>query len=132
MSAHADDLRHWYAEHIGPSIVLAGVGDGAAVPAPKLPPGRYLVHTMDVAAAGQLWIQQSAYDDDAGAPLKAAVAAAPSTPIDLTEDTREKYRTMAKPAGTGQGAARKATDGLSFITDAGTVTVVITRISREG
>lgn len=128
MAAHADDLRHRYAEHIGPSIVLAGVASGGSTELPDpLPPGRYLLHTQDVAGAAKLWVRQGPHGK-----VPAATAAAPNTPIDLTEDPRLKLPLMAKPAGKGAGTELKATDGLSFITDAGTVTVVLTRISREG
>ena len=127
MSAHADDLRHWYAEHIGPSVVLAAVGSAAAVPSGKLASGRYLLHVQDVAGgATKLWVRQG---PDSNKPI--AVAAAPATPIDLLEDPIHKFPFMAKPAGEGAGAAQKATDSLSFITDAGTITVVLTRISRQ-
>ena len=127
MSAHADDLRYFYSEHIGPSIVLAGVADGAATVLPeKLAPGRYMLHTITVAGAALLWIKQGPFGL-----LGAAVAAAPNTPLDLAEDPRHKFFFMAKPAGKGAGSERKATDGLSLITDAGTVTVVITRVARE-
>lgn len=126
MSAHADDLRHFYAEHIGASLVLA-VGSGAAVNLPEaLTPGRYLIHTMDVAGAAKLWFKQGPFG------MPDVTAAAPATPIDLAEATRAKYTLMAKPQGRGAGAEGKNTDGLSFITDAGTVNVVVTRISRDG
>jgi hypothetical protein len=126
MSAHADDLRHWYAEHIGPSIIIAVGSVGEAVLPERLPPGRYLLHTKDVVTATELWINHGPF----GA-VRVATAAAPATPIDLTEDPRPKLAFMAKPPGRGAGTERKSTDGLSMITDAGSVNVVITRISRQ-
>lgn len=127
MSAHADDLRHYYAEHIGPSVVLAAVGSGVAVALPaKLVPGRYMITTQTVAGAALLWIRQGAFGV-----LPAAVAAAPCTPVDLAEIPRQKLTFMVRPDASGnRGGQSIATDGLSLITNAGTVTVVITRISH--
>ncbi len=128
MAANADDLSHYYAEHIGVSVIVA-VTDTAGGLAAALAPGRYRLSTLNVVGATELWINQGPFDADV--PVKLAVAAAPSAPIDLAEDPRQKLEFMVRPAGKGAGAARKATDGLSFITDAGTVDVVLTRISRE-
>lgn len=125
MAAHADDLRHWYAEHIGPSyIVPVGL---AATASPQLPPGRYLIHTINLGGATQLWIRQGAFGF-----VQDATAGAPSTPLDLTETPRPQLTFMSKGSGSGAGTERKATDGLSLIAVGGTVDVVLTRISREG
>ena len=114
MAAHADDLRHYFAERIGRSEVYAGVASGAETVAEPLLPGRYRLHTLAVAGAALLWVRQG----EAG--KVTAVAAAPSTPIDLAESPRSQLVFMVKPS----------TTGLAFITDAGSVTVVVSRISE--
>lgn len=125
MSAHADDLRTFYAEHIGESV-LVPVTVAPTPLAEKLPPGRYLLHTRTVAGASTLWIRQGAYGE-----VQEATDDAPSTPLDLAESPRPRMTFMVRPAGRGNAAASsKATDGFSFRTNAGTVTVVLTRISR--
>ncbi len=123
MAAHGDDLRHFYSERIGDSIVVA-VGAVSVALAEALTPGRYMLHTLDVAGASALWVRQGPFGE-----VPDAVAAAPNTPIDLLEDSRLKLNIMARPPGQGT-VATPATNGLKFITDAGTVNVVITRISN--
>lgn len=124
MVAEADDLRFFYAEALGPCEILAAVGSGAAVKtgAPLLP-GRYLVQFHTVAGATLVWCRQGAHEG------VEAVAAAPATPFDVSQDPRPTFVCMVRPSGKG-GGAESQTDGLSFVTDAGTVTVAITRVSR--
>ncbi|MCZ6868098.1 MAG: hypothetical protein O7G84_01180 [Gammaproteobacteria bacterium] len=128
MAANADDLKHFYAERIGISVILS-VGDAASVPlAAPLAPGRYRLSTKVVAGgATLLWVRQGPF-----AGLPDAVAAAPLLPIDLLEDPRFKPIFIARPPGQGNVGPATASDGLTFITDAGTVDVVITRISADG
>jgi hypothetical protein len=124
MSADATDLRFHFAEHLGDSEVLTASAVVAA--SRRLLPGRYRVRFLGVAGgATRLWVRQGAF----GGVVAAAVM--PSTPFDLTISPYAEFTTMARPGAVDNANARPGTDGLSFITDAGTVTVVITRISRE-
>lgn len=126
MAANADDLRHFYAERIGATIVIS-VGTASAPLLAPLAPGRYRLSTIAVAGATLLWIRQGAFES-----LPDAIAGPPLMPIDLGEDPRFKPIFIARPPGQGNTSPGLATDGLKFITDAGTVDVVITRISADG
>ena len=126
MAANGDDLKHFYAERIGDSIVL-DVGTASTPLAAALAPGRYRISTIAVSGATLLWIRQGAFKS-----LPDAIEGAPLTPIDLAEATRFKPILIARPPGQGSVGQRTASDGLKFIADAGTVTVVITRISADG
>ncbi len=116
MSAHADDLRHFYAEHLGVSETLAVVAGSSVENAEKLPPGRYMISFTVVAGAAICFVRQSAFGGDG------ATQGDPSTPFDLGEDPKPRFYLMVKPG---------RTDQLSFRTDAGTVNAVITKISRD-
>lgn len=116
MSAHGDDLRHWYAEHLGASETLPVVAGSSVENAAKLPPGRYMVQFNTVSGAAICFVRQSEFGG--------AVAAQsdPSTQFDLGEDPKPRFYLMVKPG---------VSDQLSFRTDAGTVNAVITKISRD-
>ncbi len=127
MAANGDDLKHFYAERIGDSIVVSASAVSAGLPA-ALAPGRYRLSTLNVAGgATALWVRQGPH-----ANLQNAQAAAPNTPIDLLENPRFKPIFIARPPGQGNVRGFTASDGLTFITNAGTVDVVITRISADG
>lgn len=71
MSAHADDLRHYYAEELGNTIQLTAPNGSDGV-TPELEQGRYAVRIIDFGGATDVWIRQGTSSD-------AAAAAAPST-----------------------------------------------------
>lgn len=116
MSAHGDDLRHFYAEHLGVSETLDVVAGSSVENVEKLPPGRYMVQFHTVSGAAICFVRQSKFGG--------AVAAQgdPSTPFDLGEDPKPRFYLIVRPG---------RTDQLSFRTDAGTVNAVITKISRD-
>lgn len=117
MSADATDMRFFYAENLGPTQVLTGVGAGAAVASGKLSPGRYRVRFFAVAGGATLvWCRQGPFGE------VVAAAAAPSAPFEVAAAPRPEIVTMARGS---------MSDGLSFRTDAGTVSVAIIKISRE-
>ncbi len=60
-----------------------------------------------------------------------ATLAQPSTPFDLTQTPFAGFITIARPAPAQNTNSRPGSDYLSFITDADTVSVAITCISRE-
>lgn len=121
MSAHGDDLRYFYSEHVGDAQVLAVTN--VTTPSAKLDPGRYLIQFNTVAGgATKVWVRQGKFGE------VVAAAAAPSTALDLTENPKPRIFTMVRPGG---GDTTPPTDGLSFITDAGTVNAVITKVSRD-
>ncbi len=114
MVAHADDLRHFYSETLGASETVAAVTGAPTKVAAALTKGRYLVqfHTL-AGGVAIVWCRQG--------PFASVVAAkaAPSTPMEVNTPPRPTLTLMV----------RGDTDGLSFITDAGTCSVTITKIS---
>lgn len=117
MSAHGDDLRYYYAEHFGPTQVTAASAVSSAL-TERLTPGRYLLQFNTVAGGATLvWVKQGAFGS------VAATAAAPSMPIDLTENPKPRFFFMVRPG--------IEADGLAFITNAGTVNAVVTKVSRD-
>ena len=119
MSAHADDLRYFYSEALGATVLLS-VSTVSAV-TPELEPGRYRVRYLDMAGATKLWLRQG--DSDS----LAATAAVPSTPFALPAAQGELFITTAR-ATTGGGPNKGSF--IAALTDAGTLTLVLTKISR--
>jgi hypothetical protein len=109
MAANADDLRFFYGAHHGDSFLLTV---GTSPNNIALAPGRYRVRYRSVSGAAVLWARQCTADFEAG-------AAAPSAPYDVSTNG-ELFQTHV----------RGAESRLSFRTDAGTVQVVITKISK--
>lgn len=116
MSAEADDLRYYYAETLGDSETLTANAGGATKNGSSLTPGRYLIQFHTVAGAALVWCRQGPFAS------VAAAAASPSTPFGVSAPPYPVFSLIVKP---NQGL-----DGLSFITDAGTCDVTITKISR--
>ena len=123
MSAHADDLRHFYAEHLGETVEVSLASGAAAANAEELPPGRYLVKVRAISGAALLWLRQKAEDEN---PLRNATAAAPSTPFPLGAGTSAA---LGEPIATV--IVRPGTGVFSGILDAGTATLVLTKVSRN-
>ena len=119
MSASADDLRYKAAEFLGPCELVSASGTTAKTS--ELLPGRYRVQFLDVVGAAKVWCSQGPRSS------VTAVAVAPSTPFDLALDPRPEFYTIVRGASIGR---ESGTCGLAFITDAGTVTVAVTRVSR--
>ena len=115
MVAHADDLRHFYAEVLGRSETVAAVTGSATKVAAPLENGRYLIqfHTL-AGGVAIVWCSQGPHGS------VAATKAAPSTPMEVDTPPRPTLTVMV----------RSGLDGLSFITDAGTCSVTVTKISR--
>lgn len=113
MPAHADDLRHFYAETLGAAQLVAAVTGAAVKVAAALPPGRYQVRFYNVVGASIVWCRQGPFA------TVVATKAVPSTPIEVSVTPRPTFTVMS----------RNELDGLSFITDAGTCSVAITKIS---
>jgi len=113
MAANADDLRDFYASAQGDSVLLA-----VAAGSPEqitLPAGRYRVRYRSVSGAATIWAKQGG---------EIAAAAAPSTPYDIALFAAGGDLFTVNVRGSGSGQA------LSFLADAGSVQIVITRISR--
>jgi hypothetical protein len=115
MAAHADDLRNWYAEALGDSETIAAITGSAKKNVAPFPNGRYLIqfHTL-AGGVAIVWCRQGPHGS------VAAAKASPSTPMEVSVPPRPTLTVMV----------RDNLDGLSFITDAGTCSVTITKISR--
>ena len=115
MVAHADDLRHFYAEHLGDSETVAAVTGATKKVVDPLTKGRYLIqfHTL-AGGVAIVWCRQGPHAS------VVAAKAAPSTPMEVNTPPRPTLTVMV----------REGSDGLAFITDAGTCSVTITKISH--
>jgi hypothetical protein len=112
MAANADDLRDFYATDLGDSVAVSASVAAAQV---SLAPGRYLVRYRSIAGAATIWARQGS----------AAAAAIPSTPYDVALfNASSGYLFTTNVRGSG------AKQVLSFILDAGTAQIIVTRISR--
>lgn len=122
MSAHADDLRYFYAEHLGGSVEVS-LSNVAAANAEELTPGRYQIRVRNIVGAATLWLRQKGEDEQ---PLRVATAATPTTPFPLGAGTR---------AALGEPIAvvivRPGTGFFSGILDAGTASLILTKVSRS-
>jgi hypothetical protein len=120
MAAHADDLRYYYSEHLGQTTEVAC--SGVVATSPALEPGRYIARVRGAAGAARIWLRLEG----------AASAAAPSTPFEIGGTVADAASVRAANAplctfivrGTGPNQ-------LSAILDAGTATLVLTKISRD-
>ncbi len=133
MSAHADDLRHWYAEDLGDSRELALSNTTAALT--KLEPGRYIVRVRSVATAVDLWLRFG--DEDV-----VAATAVPSTHFSVggtiltAADQRAlnevlmRFIVRRSPGYDGRKTA-KSRVAIAGILDAGTAVLVVTKVSRD-
>lgn len=112
MAANADDLRDFYATDLGNTVTVAASTSAAQV---TLTPGRYVVRYRSVSGAATVWARQG----------EAATAAVPSTPYDVALfNAASGYLFTTNVRGFGPKQV------LSFILDAGTAQIVVTRISR--
>jgi len=115
MSAHANDLRHWYAESLRESTILgAGVATGRLTAA--LEPGRYAVRHRVPVTAVTVWLRQ-------GDATVTAAAAVPSTPFDFSVLGSNVLCTVI--------VADDSNAFFAALTNAGTVDLVFTKISRD-
>ena len=125
MSAHADDLRYFYAEDLGDSeeVSASGVTAKTAV----LTPGRYVVRVRSVAGgATTAWFRQGVQAD------VVAASAVPSAPFIIggTTTTAADQRLQNEVLFTFMVRASGKT-GLAVILNAGTATVTVTKVSRD-
>lgn len=125
MSADANDLRFFYSEHLGNSqeVALSGTSNRSTV----LDPGRYIVRVRGAVGAALAWLTQ-------GHETINAVAAAPNTPFVLngTVSTESDAAAANTPLATFMVKGGNGKDAyLAGILNAGTATMVITKISRD-
>lgn len=115
MAANAEDLRLFYAAHLGDTQVVNATVAPAKV---TLTPGRYRVRYRNVTGALRIWAVQGLAD-------AVATAAPPSTPFDIAQ-----FDNVAGDMFVTHTRGTDSANTLSFRTDAGTADIVITRISR--
>jgi hypothetical protein len=129
MSAHADDLRYFYAEVLGRMNQVTGSA-GASVRSAALEPGRYMVRVVDWAGGTDIWVRQ-------GGSTVVAAASAPSTRFIVppvlglvNEPVFYMHVRGTSPGVTTAAAAASADDYLAVWAVGGNVLVQITKISR--
>lgn len=115
MSAHANDLRHWYAESLRESTIL-GATSATGRLAAGLAPGRYAVRHRVPVTAVTVWLRQGEGTVD-------AAVAAPSTPFDFSVLGSNLLCTVI--------VTDDSNGFFAAITNAGTVDLVFTKISRD-
>lgn len=125
MSAHAADLRHFYAETLGVTqeVALSGASARSGV----LEPGRYIVRVRGLATGVRLWLRQ-------GDVTISAATSAPSTPFELggTVLDAASVRSLNEPLLSLIVRGPDAKDNhLAGILNAGTATLVLTKVSRD-
>jgi len=124
MSANSTDLRHISAEVLGETVITAMSNSSARTA--ELVPGRYCARVRTVSTAATLWLRQ-------GNSAVSAAAAAPSTPFEVsgTVVTAVSVRALNEVLFTFIVRGGEANDGhLAGITNAGTLDLVITKVSR--
>lgn len=123
MAAHANDLRHFYAEHLGDTVEVTL--SAASARSIELPPGRYIVRVRGVTTAVRLWLRQ-------GGSTVVATASAPSTPFEIGGSVTDAASVRALNAPLCSiivaGAGSRYVAG---ILDAGSATLVLTKVSRD-
>jgi hypothetical protein len=121
MAAHADDLRYFYAEHLGDSVQVTTPSGGAVALPEPLTPGRYEIR-VPAYGGGDLWVRQGPFGD------VLADDETPSTQFVVHTDSAHLnypiFTLMVRGSGNGD-------DGLSFYGDGGTVLVQVTKVSRD-
>ena len=119
MAAHADDLRYFYAEHLGDSVrVTAPSGGTVELPEP-LTPGRYEIR-VPAYGGGDLWLRQGPFGD------VLAAAAAPSTQFVVHTDSAHLNYAIFTLMVRGEND-----NGLSCFGSGGTPVVQVTKVSRD-
>lgn len=118
----ADNERYFFAETLG-STQIKSVDSVSGVNF-ELEPGRYLVRYRNIAGAAVLWFSQRSPDESA-----VLAKAAPNAPFDLA-GSGVLFITQVPRLMPSIGEQVKARSRISCITDAGTVDVVVTKISQ--
>lgn len=114
MSAHADDLRYFYAAKLGNATEFAVTDAGSTKVPEALTPGRYLVYPIDL--SGRVWVRQGAFDS------VTAAAAIPSTPMDA--DSIKAFEVVVR-------GGESDDDGIAAIGATGaSCTMMVVKISR--
>lgn len=132
MSAHADDLRYFYAEHLGRAQTVAVVTADGTEPTEALEPGRYeLSFAVPGAGLTRAWVTPQGPHGTLAAGM---AVAAPNTPIELAgflagTSPSPRLRFIVRPPGSGN-ATNPAIDSIALRSEGGTVTAVIQKISR--
>lgn len=124
MSAAADDLRYFYAENLGDAEIKSA--DGTGIEFKDLVPGRYAVRYRTVAGSTVVWVKQTEQGDTT------LLNVAPATPFDIaTNGLLFTFMVRGVSPSAQQANVTKPRNRLTFRTNAGTVDIVVTRISRE-
>lgn len=128
MSAHADDLRYFYAEDLGATVQLAA-GAGVSTPLPTgLESGRHALRILDYGGGTDVWVVQ-------GPAGLVAAASAPAMRFLAHTDTGllnlPVLVFMVRASGRGANPAEQR-DHLAFFVTGGTgATIQITKVSRD-
>lgn len=121
MVAHADDLRYFYGESIGRSVLISGTAGASVKAAEPLEPGRYELRILDFGGGTDVWVRQGVFSD------VVAAAAAPSTRFRAHTNVPD----LNRPVTTFMVRAGDLT-GLAVFTVGGTGSIVqITKVSRD-
>lgn len=124
MSAHADDLRYFYAEHLGDTVEVSASNVTAVTAA--LSPGKYMVRVRTAAGGAEVaWFRQGSQA------TVTAAAAVPSTPYVIGGTTTTAADQRLQNGVLFTFMVRGSLDGLAVILDAGTAIVSVTKISRD-
>lgn len=119
MAAHADDLRFFYAEHLGDTVEVTTPSGGTVELPEPLTPGRYMIRCTAYGGA-DVWIKQGVFGD------VTAAAAPPATKFVVhTDSAHLNYPILVV-------MVRDENDNaFSFFGDGGTAEIQITKISRD-
>jgi hypothetical protein len=132
VSAAADDLRYFYAEHLGRAQLVSVVTAGGTEPAEPLEPGRYeLSFAVPGAGVTRVWVTPQGPH---GTLATGMALVAPNTPIELGDGASffapfPRLRFIVRPPGSGN-ATNPPIDSIALRSVGGTVTAVIQKISR--
>jgi hypothetical protein len=123
MSAHADDLRYFYAETIGDTIeVTAGTGVSTPLSDEALSPGRYMLRCLDYDGATELWVRQGPHGE------VEAAASAPSMKFNGNTDPHDLNRELLFFMVRG---GEDAANQLAFFSVGGDAVIQVTKVSRD-
>lgn len=126
MSAHATDLRYFYAETIGATTAVSAASGSATALAEPLEPGRYALRVLGYGGGTAIWVRQGPFGD------VTAAAAAPATQFVASTDAIVLNAPLITFMVRGDNLGNPSKDnGLSFFSVGGISAVQITKVSRD-